>query len=270
MKRDIIGSCLRPLLVPLAIILLWELSVRLYLFFGGSSPKLIVLPPPMQIISTLGSNLGQRVVVTSTIQTLFLTTFGFCLGIVGAVSFGSLLGSNRWAYLYLAPSFHFFRSLPVVLYVPVTLVLIGSDIRLPILLSAVITILYGAVPVIKAVRDYDPEKILLLRARGYSGVNIIIRFVLPEIIAALTTSISIAITLALAVTVVAEMLLPSLGGLGTLIIHSKEVSAYDSLWAYTCLLGGSGFLLHKIVMYVWRFAVPWAVEREYSDGDQSI
>jgi ABC-type nitrate/sulfonate/bicarbonate transport system permease component len=206
--------------------------------------------------------MGQRMVIYSIVQTLLVTIIGFCLGIVGAVSFGSLLGGSRWAYSYLAPSFHFFRSLPVVLYVPITLVLLGSDIRVPVILSAIITTLYGAVPVIKAVRNYDPEKILLLRARGYSGIGMIVRFVLPEIIAALATSMSITITLSLAVTVVAEMLLPSLGGIGTLIIHSKEFSAYDALWAYTCLLGGCGFFLHKTVMHVWCFAVPWVMESE--------
>jgi ABC-type nitrate/sulfonate/bicarbonate transport system permease component len=141
-----------------------------------------------------------------------------------------------------------------------------------VFLSAFVTTLYGAVPVIRAVRDYDEEKILFLRARGYTRAQTLIKFVLPEIIAALSTTISITVTLALAVTVAAEMLLPGLGGLGTLLIRAKEFSDYIFLWALTCLLGICGFLFHGIVQHLWWFAAPWvktdAADQEIAYGHQ--
>jgi sulfonate transport system permease protein len=257
MKRVLGIDWLKPIAFPFLVIAAWEISVRVFLALGGSSPKLVILPLPTQIFSRLIKTISEGSVIWDVLHTLFAALIGFSLGILGAVIIGSLLGISRWAETYITPSLHFLRSLPVVLFVPITLLLIGADLRAPVFLAALITILYGAIPVIRAVRDYDPEKILFLRARGYAGPQIVLRFVLPEIIAALSTSISISITLALAITVVAEMLLPGLGGLGAQIIRSKEISNYQSLWALTFLLGICGFLFHDAVLRFWRFAAPW-------------
>jgi len=260
MRHKSILSKFRPLVIPLLILIIWEMSIRIFIAFGGISSKLIVIPQPALILQSIANSLVSHALIVSTGQTLMVTLLGFCLGIVGAVAVGAVLGFSSWAEAYLSPSLHFLRSLPVVLYVPVALVLLAPDFRIPVFLAAFVTMLYGAVPVMRAVRNYDPEKILLLRARKYSGIKMVIRFILPEIITALTTSISIAITLSLAVTVVTEMLFPGLGGLGAKIIYAKESSSYEQLWAYTCILGVCGFLLHTAILHLWRFAVPWAVE----------
>jgi sulfonate transport system permease protein len=257
MSRTSALTWLKPLAFPLVLIACWEISVRVFLALGGSSPKLVILPLPTQIFSRLAQTISEGSVMWDVFHTLFSALLGFSLGILGAVMLGSLLGISRWAETYITPTLHFLRSLPVVLYVPITLLLIGADLRAPVFLAALVTTLYGAIPVIRAVRDYDPEKILFLRARSYTTTPIVLRFILPEIIAALSTSISISITLALAIAVVAEMLLPGLGGLGAQIIRSKEVSNYESLWALTFLLGGCGFLFHDAVLRFWRLAAPW-------------
>src|SRR6202040_885860 len=157
MKRSLLISGLRPLVVPALVIAGWEAIARLFLIFVGTSPKLVVLPLPTQILDRLVQALREWNVLWSVAHTLFATLLGFSLGIVGAIIVGSLLGASRWAETYVAPSLHFLRSLPVVLYVPITLILIGSDLRAPIFLAAFVTTLYGAVPVIRAVRDYDQE-----------------------------------------------------------------------------------------------------------------
>lgn len=251
-------SFLKSITLPTSIILVWECINWIFDAIFIKSTAFIVIPKPSTILITLGSIIFEPKVLQGLGQTLLTTLLGFSLGIIGAIVFGVLMGASRQVSAYISPTFHFLRSLPIVLYVPIALVLLSSDLRLPIVLSSFITILYGAIPVTRAVRDYDNEKILFLKARGFNRLTTTFYFILPEIVGALFTSIRITTTLALAVTVVAEMLLQSLGGLGAHIINTKETSQYSHLWALTFLLGLGGFIFQKAIIAIWRFAMPWA------------
>jgi ABC-type nitrate/sulfonate/bicarbonate transport system permease component len=248
---------LRAFLLPVVILGAWEIAALLHRSLGISSTLFIVVPPPSQIVTKLALTVTGVEVISAVGRTLLTTTLGFSLGIVGTVGFGSLIGASRRAAAYMAPTFHTLRSVPIALYIPIALVLLGSSLGLPIALASFITILYGAVPVSRAVEDYDHEKTNFLSARGYSRPAIVVNFVLPEIAAALYTSIRITSTLAISVTVVSEMLFTSLGGLGSLVIQAKQASQYVDLWALTFLLGLVGFVFQWVIVTAWRFALPW-------------
>jgi ABC-type nitrate/sulfonate/bicarbonate transport system permease component len=255
MKR--FPSWLRSLLFPLGLIIGYECVVRALTVLGWNSAKFIVLPPPSQIITQLFNLLLDTTILSAILYTAVTTILGFSLGLLGAIIVGTIIGFSRGMEIYFAPTLLFLRSLPIILYVPLAIVLLGSDISLPIALAAFITTLYGMLPVSKAVREYDEEKLIFLRSRGLASPNIILQFILPEIITALATTISITITLALAVTIASEMLLEGLQGLGSLLNRARENSQYSSLWAYTCLLGAMGFSLHYLVWKTLYFAAPW-------------
>ena len=257
---------LKALVLPVVVICSFEVAVCVFVALGGSSPKLVIFPAPSTVLRQASTAIRQQAVLMATGMTLGTTLLGFSLGIVGALLTGSLLGVYRSIEELAAPSLHFLRSLPVVIYVPMALVLLGSDLRVPIVLSALITTLYGAIPVARAIRDYDIERVLFLRARGYTTPRIVGGFILPVIFGALLTSASIAATLALSVTVVAEMLLQGFNGLGALIIRAKEQSAYALLWGLTVILGCCGFAFHSLVLYLWRFAAPWVDDSQRSDA----
>jgi ABC-type nitrate/sulfonate/bicarbonate transport system permease component len=61
----------------------------------------------------------------------------------------------------------------------------------------------------------------------------------------------------LAITVVAEILLPSLDGLGTAISRAREMNQYTRLWALTGLLALGGAFFHTFIVALWRFSAPW-------------
>lgn len=243
--------------VPALVVVCWEAVVRLAQWLSISSTLFIVLPPPSEIAWMAVRLLARPEIQAAALRTLAVAAMGFALGLIGGGSLGVLLGSSSKARRRVAPSVHFLRSLPVVLYIPVALVLMGPDLRLPIALAAGVTALYGALPVMAAVRDYDPEKVLLLKARGVGRTKIFFGFMLPEIVAALGTSMSINLTLSIAVVVVTEMLLPGLGGLGSALIQAREASRYLDLWGVTLLLGLLGYGFHEGVLAIWKAATPW-------------
>ena len=233
----------------------YEALVRGVSAMGVSSTRVIVVPPPSRVLSVMPALVADVQFLDAALHTVLVTLVGIVMGVAGAVTLGLLLGRRGALDRAVSPSLDFLRSLPVVLYVPVAFVAIGSDYRVPLFLSAIVTTLYGALPVRRSVCDFDPEKIAFLRARGHSPTRIRLEFLLPDVLIELGTSLSIITTLALAVTVVADMLFPSLGGLGGLIIQAKERSDYPSLWALTVVVGITGFGLNRLTHGVWRATV---------------
>ena len=174
-----------------------------------------------------------------------------------AIILGLLTGINRSFSLYISPSLNSLRIIPIALYIPIAMLLIGSDISLPIFLSSFITILYGYLPVNRATVDFDEEKIFLLEHRGYNKYKLVYNFVLPEILNSLNTSIKITITLSLAVTLLAEMLIQNIGGIGYAIISSKENSNYLEFWSIVITFSCIGLLFLKILLVSWKYSFPW-------------
>ena len=237
---------------PLALLLvLWTLwADRLA---GGMG---VLFPTPAEVGSRLrtawSAKLGFDI-----LQTFGTTLIGFLSGLAGALVVGLALGSSRWADMLFFGWIHAFRSLPVALYVPIALVLLGPGPKLPVVLAAFVTLLYGSLPIYQAVKDYDPEKILLLKGRGFKKLNILARFILPEAFTALLMTASITITLSLAVTVVTEMLFQGIGGLGARVISAKEASDYAGLWLYTIMLGLGGYLYFVGMKKTLHLFAPW-------------
>jgi len=249
---------IRALIFPLALLILLQLIHQATTMLGITSGKLVVLPSPSVIFSRLRELISTEPVLSAILRTIWTSVLGISLGVLGAMMVGVFVGGTRWCSQYVAPTLHFLRTLPVITYVPLALIALGSDIRTPVFLCGFVTTLYGALPIANAVAEFDREKIMFLRFRKVASLRIAFSYILPEIVAAFSTSLSVIVTLAVAICVVAEMLLPSLGGIGVWLLRTKEVSDYAGLWACTVLLGLSGFLLHAVITALWRFATPWA------------
>jgi sulfonate transport system permease protein len=252
-------NILLAMVFPFVTLVFWEIACHIADDSGIASGKMIVLPAPSLVFLRLVELINHKDITLAMLRTVWISILGISLGIIGAIAIGVLVGGTKLCGKYIGPTLHFLRTLPVITYVPLSLVIFGSDIRTPVFLAGFVTTLYGALPIGHAVARFDQEKIIFLKIRGITPFRIAASYILPEIVAALTASISVIVTLAIAICVVAEMLLPSLGGIGFWLLRMKEISDYEGLWACTILLGLSGYILHTVVTGLWQYATPWSV-----------
>ena len=253
------------ILFPFLLFILWEGIIRISQFIGFKFTWFILIPPPSKILDLSFKLLLSNETISAISQTTSTCLLGFSVGMIMAIMSGSFVGSKMIIDSFISPTFHFLRSLPLVLYVPIALLFFGSGQKVPIFLAALITTLYGMLPVRSAIINYDTEKKYVLRSKGFSYFRILIFFVFPEIFGALSTTISITITLSLAVTIFSEMLITNLNGLGSFLITTKESSKYTEFWAYLIITGTLGYLLHFIIQKLWLFAVPWAKAKYFKE-----
>jgi ABC-type nitrate/sulfonate/bicarbonate transport system permease component len=243
----------QKILFPIVILIIWEIWARIHI----ASPATIVFPPPTKIINSMIDLLLTSLWWKMAIKTYWVALLGFSLGSVISIVIGVMTGQSKMADRIISPTLLSLRTLPIILFIPISFLIFDISSQIPISLSALVTTLYCTPPVSVAIAKFDLEKKHFLFSRGYGFLKFYIDFVFPEIFSALYQGLSIAITLSLAVTIISEMLIPSLGGLGSLISHSQEMNLYIDTWSHIGLLAISGYFFHGLLMTIWSFAAPW-------------
>jgi NitT/TauT family transport system permease protein len=110
-----------PLILLAAILLLWELVVRLF-----SIPEFI-FPAPSQIAQQFGEFKGP--LLQAAWKTFWVTMVGFGISIVVGVLIGFLIGSSRMAYNAIYPLMVAFNAVPKAAVVPILVVRISIQLN---------------------------------------------------------------------------------------------------------------------------------------------
>jgi len=108
-------------LVPLVLLVLWELSVEL----GAVSAHL--MPPPSEIVFTLRDIAADGSLFSHIGVSSLRVLIGFSLGALLAILVGALVGLNRTAEALLDPTFQAIRAIPSLAWVPLLLLWLGID-----------------------------------------------------------------------------------------------------------------------------------------------
>jgi ABC-type nitrate/sulfonate/bicarbonate transport system permease component len=201
----------------------------------------------------------------ATRSSLAAATVGYVLGFGTAVVAGMVIGRYPRADAWLSGAVDFFRSIPAVAIIPLTLLLLRTVYRTEVFavawgcfFLAVINIIAGAhhVPQVleDAVRAFGGREHQILR-------KVAIPFLLPFFLATLRQNVAVA----LIVVVVADMFL-GVSGLGFYILNSQATIKYDQMYAAVFLISLIGFATFKLLEFLERRLFPWSLTPEYTKG----
>ena len=125
-----------PWLYTLAMFALWELVVRVF-----GVPQFI-LPAPSRILEAIVQY--WPAIWKNSLQTLYTTTLGFILAVVGGLALGILVGWSRFIYAGLYPLMIGFNAIPKVAVVPILVIWFGIG-TIPAVLTAILEGRTGAI-----------------------------------------------------------------------------------------------------------------------------
>ncbi len=188
---------LSPLIVLVAVLLLWEAIVRL---FGVAE---FIFPAPSQIASQFVEFKGP--LLDAAWKTFWVTMLGFGISIVVGVLLGFLIGSSRMAYTALYPLMVAFNAVPKAAVVPILVVWFGIGLGPGILTAFLISFFPITVNIATGLATLEPELEDVLRVLGARRWDILVKIGLPRSMPYFYGSLKIAITLAFVGTVLAEM-----------------------------------------------------------------
>ena len=243
---------LLPLLGPLVLILIWDLVVRMGLI------KPILLPPPLDALTTLVTGMFSEALLPHFLVTVERTLLAFSIAAVVGMPLGVVLGSNDKAYRSVEFVIDFFRSTPSSALIPLFLLIFGiSDVNKVAIATFgafLIVVFNSAYGVINARK----QRVAAAKVMGATRWQIFKDVLIWESLQPTFVGLRSAVSMALVIVVVAEMFIGSESGLGHKIIDAQQVMNVKMMYAAILAAGILGYLLNILFLVLERRIVHWS------------
>jgi NitT/TauT family transport system permease protein len=249
------------IMLPLAVIVLWQLSGTNGAVAGGALPTpdrvwkawqvwAFGTPGPMTLSPYVGTWGGA--VYFSAVR----VAKGFCLAVLIGVPLGILIGWSRLAASVVDPTIQWLRPVPITAWLPISIALFGiSDF------GAVFLITIGAFyPIVinttQGARDVDKNWIRAALMMGASQYDILRRVVLPAALPSIFTGLRIGLGIGWTAVIVSEMVAVK-SGLGYVLWDAYYVGRMDIVIADMVSIGLVGFLSDWLIVRLERWVLTW-------------
>ncbi len=239
------------LVVPLALLVLWQLVLELGVYTHGQ------LPPPLDVLAAarelaardeLGVHVGisvQRVLV------------GFVWGAAIAVFFGLAIGLSRTVEEMVAPTLQAVRAVPSLAWVPLFLLWLGYGETSKLALVALGAFFPIYTNLVAGIRQIDRKLVEVGRAYGLRGLSLVRGVMLPASLPSLLTGLRLGLAQGWLFLVAAELLGAS-QGLGFLVIDGSNTGRVDFVVLSIVLLALIGKTSDWLLGLLERRLLRWS------------
>jgi NitT/TauT family transport system permease protein len=254
------AAFLRKAIVPIVLILLWEVAAR------AGMIDVRFIPAPSKVLTSwyawifgAEKTLGDPYVgtwVMHALQSTYRVLIGFAIAGVVGILLGVLIGHFRIFGELFDPLLQMLRPIPITAWVPFAVIFFG--IQTP---SAVFLIALGAFfpIVVNTTAGVNRVPRSLIRAAqmlGTPSLRILPRVILPAALPSIFTGLRIGFGMAWVLVVVSEMLAVK-GGLGYVLWDSYYYMRMDIIIAAMASIGLLGFASDWLTLRVSNYVVRW-------------
>ncbi len=214
------------------------------------------LPPASEMGRALWQLLGEDVFWTALGDTLTGWGLGLAIAVVAGVVAGVVIGSVPALRAVTASTIEFLRPIPSVALIPVAVLLYGTDLESKLLLVVYASFWQVLVQVLAGTQDVDP--VAEDTARSYRiGTWGRVRYVLwPTALPYVMTGVRLAATVALVLTITAELVIGA-PGLGKELAVAQTSGAVPRVYALVLVTGILGVAVNLVARAVERRALHW-------------
>lgn len=238
-----------PWVYTIGLFVIWEVSVRA---FGIEQ---YILPAPSVILNAIVE--FWPAIWKNSLQTLYTTTVGFLLAVVGGLALGLLVGWSKTIYAGLYPIMVGFNAIPKVAIVPILVIWFGIGTIPAVLTAFLISFFPIVVNVATGLATIEPETEDVLRALGAKKMDIMLKVGIPRSMPYFFGSLKVAITLAFVGSVVSETV-ASNTGLGQMMSAAQSQFNVPLVFAGLIMLAVEGIAMYALMAWIERRTTGWA------------
>lgn len=241
-----------PLLLTLAVLVAWELGVRI-----GGVPAYL-LPPPSAIVARIGRDhvlLAHQAWVTSG-----EILAGYVIAIAVSIPLAAVLAQFRVVETALYPILVATQTVPKVAIAPILVVWFGFGLLPKILISFLICFFPILIDSLVGFRSVSKEVLWLARSMGAPQWKTFVKIQFPTALPHIFAGLKVASTLAVVGAVVGEFVAAD-RGLGYQLIVANGVLDVQLQFAVLIVLSLLGVALYALVDLLERAMLPWHVSQ---------
>ncbi|RIV34329.1 ABC transporter permease subunit [Micromonospora radicis] len=214
------------------------------------------IPPVSEIAGWLWTNLATVDLWMAVSQTLTHWAVALVLGVTVGTLVGAAMASVPVVNELLLGTVEFFRPIPVVVYLPIMLLLLGARPAVVILLAAVAALWPMLLQTLYGVRDIDPVTRDTARVFGLTTPQRLAWVTAPSILPYVFTGLRIASTITLLVAIAME-LIGAVAGLGNTLATYASNGLYAATYGVIVIAGLLGVALNAVFERLERRALRW-------------
>ncbi|MGJ0204116.1 ABC transporter permease subunit [Leucobacter sp. gxy201] len=213
--------------------------------------KEMFLPSPVLVAQALGEHAADGTLWSDMGASTARIFAGFLLATVMAVPIGTLMGVNARVEAALEPLMDFIRYMPVVAFVPLTIVWVGIDESQKFLIIWMGTFFQQVLMVADAVRRTPLGLVRLGETLGLSRAESLVRIVIPSAMPRIWDALRITLGWAWTWLVVAELVAAKVG-MGYRVTVAQRYLDTPTILAYVFVLGVLGLIFDQAMRAAGR------------------
>ena len=244
-------KALRGLVVPLLILVIWQIAVNREVYSRGQ------LPAPLDVLLAGQELQNIGILIPNVMASLQRVAIGWGVGAIVAIVLGLLVGFSRTTEDYLAPTIQALRAVPSLAWVPLFVLWLGIGETPKLLLIAVGAFFPVYTNVVAGVRQIDRKLVEVGRAYGLRGWSLTQEILFPAALPALFTGLRLGLAQAWLFLVAAELIAAS-RGLGFLLIDAQNTGRADIILLSIGLLAIIGKVTDWLLQRGERRFLRWA------------
>src|SRR5215207_2828164 len=247
MSRRLLATTLE-VAVPILLLVAWGLA--------SAGSETYYFPPLTEILSTFADTWLFERVGSDVVPSLVRMGLGFGIAVVLAIFSGLLLGMSARSRRAAAPIVEFLRAIPPPALLPFAILVIGVGDSMKVFIIAFVCLWPILLNTIDGVAGVDPTLRETADVYEISPLDRLLRVTLPAAAPQIFAGMRTALSLALILMVISEMVASS-NGIGYFVLQSQRSFAIPEMWSGILLLGILGYVLNALFLLVERRVLRW-------------
>jgi len=216
----------------------------------------VLLPPPTTVAAVLWEILSSGTALLPLAKTLALLAAGYAIACGLGIAFGIAMGRSRFAYGLLEPLVELLRPIPKPALVPPLFLFLGIGVKTMIVIVALTAFFPVLISTLQGVKGIDRTLIDTARTFHCSTRRVLFQVVFPAALPMIVTGMRVSLGLALALTILAEMLAGE-SGVGYAILDAQRSFRLPEMYAWIVLLAAIGVALNSVFEWAEERTLPW-------------
>ncbi len=241
-------------------LLAWELIAR--------TAEMLFLPPFSTVVAATwdvwisggeGAGTPPPIFWDDFVPSVSRALVGWVLAAVGGIALGLALGVSARLSALFEPVVHFLRTIPPVALVPIFIIVVGlgTEMRLSMIIFGCLWPI--VLNTIQGVRTVDPQLLETSRAFGIGTAGRLWRVYIPAASPKIFAGLRIALSIALILMVVSEMVAGGgAGGIGEVIVRAQRSFQIVEMWTAIVVVGVLGYTFNRVFEVVENRVIGWS------------
>jgi ABC-type nitrate/sulfonate/bicarbonate transport system permease component len=237
------------ILLLVALLILWQVSASYWI----DSPN---WPTLTSVAASIVAGFESGEIPKVFGSSLYMMAIGYTTGAACAVGVGMLMASVRSINAVLDPIVELLRPVPIPAIVPPLILLLGIDDALKIFVIAFSVFFPVLVNTIGGARAVDPVAIDVARTLRVGRLRTVRSVILPASLPYILAGMRTGLSLALIITVTAEMIAGS-AGIGYYLMITQYAMRPSEMYGAVLLLALLGYVLNRAFLVVEQRLLHW-------------